>query len=129
MNLILKQILIILTSFVIILWFQNVDDKKNNRERKTYYEKYKFPILVGSIVGLIINLPELFGLSNCVVENITDITVLKPVTKCDITPTEVGAKPFVIDNNFGMNTGNKLSWFDESNNITSQQIYTDMPDF
>ena len=41
MNLILKQFLIIGAVFLIILWFQQQDDKRNKRERKSFYDKYK----------------------------------------------------------------------------------------
>ena len=63
MNLILKQFLIIGAAFLIILWFQHQDDKKQKRERKSFYDKYKFPLLVSSIIGLVLNLPTLFGIT------------------------------------------------------------------
>ena len=131
MNLFLKQILIIGTSFLIILWFQNIDDKKNNRQRTTIYEQYKFPSLVAAIVGLLINLPEIINSNSCqLVENVTDITVVTPVKPCDISASELGSKPFVNNHNFGMNIDNdKLSWFNTDKNITNQQIFTEMPDF
>jgi hypothetical protein len=131
MNLFLKQILIIGTSFLIILWFQNIDDKKNNRQRTTIYEQYKFPSLVAAIVGLLINLPEIINSNSCqLVENVTDITVVTPVKSCDVSATELGTKPFINNNNFGMNIDNdKLSWFNTDKNITNQQIFTEMPDF
>jgi hypothetical protein len=54
MNHIIKQLLIVLITFLLILWFQRCDDKKNNKIRKTLYEKYKLPLLVSSIVGLLL---------------------------------------------------------------------------
>lgn len=129
MNLFLKQILIIGTSFLIILWFQNIDDKKNNHRRVSFYEKYKFPSLVAAIVGLLINLPEIINSNNCeIVENITDLTVVAPLKSCEVSATELGTKPFINDHNFGMNN-NKLSWFNPDKNISNQQIFTEMPDF
>ena len=60
MNIILKQILIIGATFFIILWFQNCEDKKNNKERTCFQDKYKLPILVCAVVGLLINFKEIF---------------------------------------------------------------------
>lgn len=132
MNLILKQGLIIGVSFMIILWFQTTDDKKNNRVRKTFYEQYKFPILVSSIVGLLINLPEIINLDNSestIVENVTDVTIIAPSKNCEIESEF--ARPFINNNNFGMDLDtNKLSWFGNNNKMLSnQQIFTDLPDF
>jgi hypothetical protein len=107
MKLILKQFLIIGSIFLIILWFQNVDDKKHNRIRKTFYDIYKFPLLVSSIIGFILNIPTLIGF-NC--ENNQN--------KYDSL-----AKSFIHTNSLN----NKLSWFNKD--ISEQQIYTDLPDF
>jgi predicted permease len=82
MNLILKQFLIIGAIFLIILWFQYQDDKKNRRERKTFYDKYKFPLLVSSIIGLLLNLPAIFRIENKI-ETLTEITIVSPVQNCD----------------------------------------------
>ena len=76
MNLILKQILIIGATFLIILWFQNIDDKKSKRERLTLFDQYKFPILVSSIIGLLLNVFSLFGL-----EKVTELTIISPILK------------------------------------------------
>ena len=50
-----KHFIIILFTFLIILWVQNEDDVKNNIQRKTIYEKYKIPVLSAAFVGLVIN--------------------------------------------------------------------------
>uniref|UniRef100_A0A6C0EEV2 Lipoprotein n=1 Tax=viral metagenome TaxID=1070528 RepID=A0A6C0EEV2_9ZZZZ len=55
MNLITKQILIILFTFFITLWLQSCDDKKYNNQRLTFYDKYKLPIFFGAFVGFILN--------------------------------------------------------------------------
>lgn len=62
MNIFIKYFLIILFTFIFILWFQNIDDKKYNKNRISIYEKYKFPLLISSIIGLIINLYH----NNCI---------------------------------------------------------------
>jgi predicted permease len=64
MNLILKQLIIITGTFLVILWFQSIDDKKHNKTRETFYEKYKFPILVSAIIGFVINVPEIISSVN-----------------------------------------------------------------
>lgn len=124
MNLILKQFLIIGAAFLIILWFQQQDDKKHKRERKSFYDQYKFPLLVASIIGLVLNLPTLVGLANCdkTVESLTELTIITPVKKCDEL-----AKPFVHKNNFGSHGKNDMSWFGKQ--ASDQQIFTDLPDF
>lgn len=126
MNLILKQVLIIGTIFTVILWFQHQDDKKTKRERKTFFDKYKLPLLVSSIIGLLINIPSLLNLSNGNQEIFTELTIITPVKECD--KLKEMAKPFMNSNNFGTKTNpNDLTWF--SKNPTEQQIFTDLPDF
>jgi len=56
MNIFIKYFFILSTIFIFILWFQNIDDKKCKRTRNTFYEKYKLPILVCSLIGLFFNL-------------------------------------------------------------------------
>jgi hypothetical protein len=50
----LNDFLIICITFVLIYWFQQVDDDKRCKERANIYEKIKLPLLVSSIVGLIL---------------------------------------------------------------------------
>jgi hypothetical protein len=114
MNFILKQLLIITCIFLIITWFQNIDDKKYNKIRNTFYDKYKFPILVSAIIGLIINLSDIIltnELCNNNEENITEITFITPIKK-------------VIEK-----SNNNLIRPLSNDNITDQQIYTSLPDF
>ena len=54
MNIIVFQLLIISSIFIFILWFQYIYDKKNNKIRTSIYDKYKLPVLISSIIGLII---------------------------------------------------------------------------
>jgi len=56
MNNLLKQILIIFSSFLLFYWIQSIDDKYYKINRNTLYEKYKNPILVASIIGLLLNI-------------------------------------------------------------------------
>ena len=126
MNPFLKQIVILTTVFVFILWYQNVDDKRTKRVRKTNLEKFKLPILVTSIVGLLININiyKLLGLEQC---NITHLTFLSPQEtpnlKSLIKPKPI-LKPFlpIPDNVINIPKLNSLD-------ITDQDIYTDLPDF
>jgi hypothetical protein len=114
MNFILKQLIIVVIVFCIILWVQNQDDKKNKRIRTTLFEQYKLPILVASLVGFIINLSSI--LYPCI-EHHTDITIIEKklpnCTEIDIKPEEM-AKPFMQN---------------LSKEISEQQIYTELPDF
>ena len=50
------QLLIIISVFLIILWFQNQDDKKHEKIRNGYYDTYKFPVLMSSIIALLLNI-------------------------------------------------------------------------
>lgn len=50
----LNDFLIICITFVLIYWFQQVDDDKRCKERTNIYDKIKLPLLVSSIVGLIL---------------------------------------------------------------------------
>ena len=79
MNLILKQILILGTTFFVILWFQNCEDTRNNKVRTTYHDTYKLPILVTALLGLIINFKELFS---------DDIIVTPIIVESTIVPTQ-----------------------------------------
>lgn len=74
MKLIMKQMLIVVSSFFIIFWLQSKEDKRTNKVRNTPYEKFKFPILVASMVGLLFTMKE-FIHSN----NINEITVVTPI--------------------------------------------------
>ena len=126
MNLILKQFLIIGSTFLIILWFQYQDDKKHKKKRKSFYDKYKFPLLVSSIIGLMLNLPILFDMNvkqSFSKDSNFEVTIVTPVEKCDI------AKTFIHNNNFGSHNKEQLSWFDNGKPVSDQEIFTDLPDF
>lgn len=122
MNLILKQFLIIGIAFFIILWFQHEDDKKHKRERKTFYDKYKFPLLVSSIIGFVLNLSSLFDIGEKSDEILTELHIITPVEKCNVPKT-------FINNNFGTPNKNQMKLLSNNNSVTEQQIFTELPDF
>jgi len=70
----MKQILIGVSSFFIIFWLQSKEDKRNNRVRNTPYEKFKFPILVASMIGLLFTMKEFIHTNN-----INEITIVSPI--------------------------------------------------
>ena len=51
----MKEIIIVLLSFISILWFQNIEDYKYKKNRYTLYDKYKYPIFVSAIIALILS--------------------------------------------------------------------------
>lgn len=50
----IKELIIIVSTFGIVYWFQFVDDKKRCKKRVSIYEKVKLPLLVTCIVGLVL---------------------------------------------------------------------------
>jgi predicted permease len=105
MKLIVKQLIVMIIVFIIILWFQNNDDKKHSRSRLTLFDKYKLPLLVSTITGLILCYPMFFKMKNCS-DTITEINILTPVKEVKVS--------------------NMNNLKDIINNL---QISTDMPDF
>jgi len=105
MKLIIKQLIIVIIVFLVFLWFQNNDDKKHNRKRLTLFDKYKLPLLVSAIIGLILNYPILFKMQKCPPQNITEISILSPINEVKVPSSNLK---------------------DIINNL---QISTDMPDF
>ena len=65
--------LIVVSSFFIIFWLQSKEDKRTNRVRNTSYERFKFPLLVASMVGLLFTMKE-FMCTN----NMNEIIVVAP---------------------------------------------------
>ena len=76
MKLIIKQIIVMIITFLIIIWFQNNDDNKQNKVRDTIYDKYKFPLLVTTIIGLIFNFSSFFKI-DCL--NVNNIEIELPI--------------------------------------------------
>jgi len=56
MNNLIKQILLIIFSFLLWYFIQLIDDKKYKIKRKSIFEKYKNPLFVAALVGLILNI-------------------------------------------------------------------------
>ena len=118
----MKQILIVVSSFFIIFWLQKKEDKRTNRVRNTPYERFKFPLLVSSMVGLLFTMKE-FICSNDMNESTVVIPVevempkeFIPMKKQLETISEVGGS------NKGTFSRNSLSDFD-------QEIDLSPPDF
>ena len=103
MNYLVKQFLIIGTTFFLILWFQNCEDAKNKKVRTTIHEKYKLPILVAAILGLILNFNDIFmNNSSSQVED-----MFHPISSATQLEMLSGTKP----------------------SVPTFDIYTDIPDF
>lgn len=102
MNNFIKQSLIIVFCFFLILWFQDLDDKKNKKTRDTLYDKYKIPILVCSIIGLLltVNLNE-----------------------------DLISQFFRKENNINLSKSNIENLVNPKLELNGQNIYTDLPDF
>jgi len=123
MKLILKQFGIIIVVFSITLWVQQMDDKKYNKTRIDFFDKYKFPLLMSAIIGLLINVPELIMKmdTNDNLIPVSFINSIRPNAEMG-SPTKetLEALPFEkLRRNCGK--GNKLSG--------EQQVYTNLPDF
>ena len=151
MNHIIKQLLIVIITFLIILWFQKCDDKRNNKIRKTLYEKYKLPLLVSSIVGLL--LQANIRKDKFISWDSTELYSDTPIS-LDMLDTIGPPSPNNILRNSNLNllfknklnvpledkinipSSNKIN-IPSSNKInippvikfSDQQIYTDLPDF
>jgi hypothetical protein len=140
MNLIIKQLCIIIGVFSITLWVQDMDDKKYNKIRTDVYDKYKFPLLISAIIGFLINIPEIIMKSNTnneiplsFINNIRSPSSTMPnlpnAQMANSTRHTLDILPFVkrvsIDKpteipSRGVNLGKSLG---------EQQIYTSLPDF
>jgi hypothetical protein len=122
MKLIIKQFCIIIGVFSITLWVQQMDDKKYNKTRIDFFDKYKLPLLMSAIIGLLINVPELIMKINTNNEiPVSFINSIRPNAEMG-SPTKetLEALPFEkLRRNCGK--GN--------NPFAEQQIYTNLPDF
>ena len=145
MNHIIKQLLIVIITFLIILWFQKCDDKRNNKIRKTLYEKYKLPLLVSSIVGLLLQAnirkkkfiswdsTELYIESPISIDMIDTIGPPSPTNILRNSNLFINKLP--PTNNILPPTNNillpklNLPQIIDNPKFSNQQIYTDLPDF
>jgi hypothetical protein len=113
MNSLIIQLLIYGLLFLIITWFQKVDDRKNNKQRKTLYDMYKFPVLIISIIILIVNID---------IKRCTNLIFIQPLETVDMKCNE----PTIINDN---NLGKPFFNFGKDVPISDQQIFTDIADF
>ena len=108
MNYIIKQIILLSIIFILILWFQHNDKKKNEKnENLSLYNKIKLPLLVCAIIGFILNLNIKFT------ENI-DIAVYD---NCDINEKLINNNEYIFKSCIN-NTSDK-----------NLLIFTDLPEF
>jgi len=59
MNIVLQSLIIVFI-FIFILWFQYIDDKNKKKTRTSFYDKFKLPILISCIGGLLIYYANFF---------------------------------------------------------------------
>ena len=150
MNHIIKQLLIVIITFLTIMWFQKCDDKRNNKIRKTFYEKYKLPLLVSCIVGLLlqanirkdkfiswestelysdtpISLDMLDTIGPPSPNNILRNNNLNLLLKNEINIPSSIKKSIIKEQPF--TRSNILEPKQSLGSLIEQQIYTDLPDF
>ena len=117
----IKKILITLAIFAVIYWFQTIEDKKTNKIRVTLFDKYKLPLLVASITGLILTL----NLNKCqeihIVKN--HVESVKPMSTLQSIPTIL--QSILHDKSIRATAPE----FSTRNNLIDQEIYTDLPNF
>lgn len=122
MKLIIKQFGIIIGVFSITLWVQQMDDTKYNKTRIDFFDKYKFPLLISAIIGLLINVPELIMKININNEiPVSFINSIRPNAEMG-SPTKETLKALPFEK-LRRNCGKG------NNPFAEQQIYTNLPDF
>jgi hypothetical protein len=113
MNIYFKYFIILFFIFIFILWFQNIDDKKHYKQRITFFEKYKLPVLLCSIIGFIMT----YNLCS----NISD--------KNDVNTNLFNKQKINIYKHNKTKYLPKEIIFNNSDNSSLQQVYIDMPNF
>lgn len=106
-----KYFIIIIITFVIVYWFQTVDDKKRYKERTSIYDKIKLPLLVSAIISLII----LWNNENKISNNFC--------AELNTIPTNIGMN--IKSQTFFKNFKTSII----SKNQDNMDVYTDLPDF
>lgn len=115
MNYIIKQLLIIICCFILMVMLQNYEDRKLDRKYETVYDEYKYPVLICALVGLCLNL-DLSGNSICFTNYEEDtITIIDHV---DIDPQNNTIKT--------LTTGELNS---SSTPVNELNIHTQLPNF
>jgi hypothetical protein len=110
MHNLLRQIAIAIIIFIIVLWFQDKDDIKHKKYRKSLYDKYKLPVLVTAIFGLIFNIDSL--------------------NLCESKKDTIFASPSTVNTNTEINVAKPFMNFGKDNSpVMSQEIILDQPDF
>ena len=120
-----KQFLIIILTFIIILWVQNEDDLKNNIQRKSLYEKYKIPFLAAACVGLVIN----YFRPKCSI-NIIDIAEdfgMNEINFNNVVPEYINNVE--VPNKSQDSIKNLLNSTNILKNNKSPEVFLDQPDF
>jgi hypothetical protein len=56
MNIIIIHFLIILTVFLLVTWLQHNENTKINYKHESIYKKYRLPLLISCIVGLVLTI-------------------------------------------------------------------------
>ena len=150
MNHIIKQLLIVIITFLTIMWFQKCDAKRNHKIRKTFYEKYKLPLLVSCIVGLLlqanIRKDKVISWDSTELYSDTPISLDMLDTIGPPSPNNIlrnNNLNLLLENQINIPSSMKKSTITEqpkqsfgsrmSNSqnasLIEQQIYTDLPDF
>ena len=128
MKSIIKQFIIVILSFGLIMWVQCTDDKKHGIIRQSWWDKLQFPLLVSCLIGLVLNLPFLFHCADNSVDttNSSDMkdlvseTANKPFLQELLTPSKTEVQPIKKS----IEPINPLIA-----PLSDQTIYTDLPDF
>lgn len=132
MKSVLKQLILMAIVFFVMLWFQNMEDKKANYKRKDFIETYKMPLLVSALVGLAFNLffddsdNSFFLDKESILKNNNTISIPKSIT--NTSPTPFNSDIFIKNNNVSSDIN---SYKNPTSNtvLTNQEIFTDLPDF
>jgi hypothetical protein len=134
----IKNIIIFLVIFLLILWLQHNDDKKFNKvdQRISLYDKIKIPLVSALLVILIKEL----DLNNCV-NYIQSVLIIKPVAESSINS---GSNMLPITRPIGSNmlppigsnmlpaigsSSNMLPAINSGSNNVLNDIYIGPPDF
>ena len=124
MNYIIKQLLIIICCFILMIMLQNYEDNKINKKYETIYDEYKYPVLISSLVGLCLNL-DLSGNSICFTNYEEDtITITDHI---DIDPANNTIKTLKTGELNGSSTPGDLNG--PRTPVNELNIHTQLPNF
>ena len=80
MNIIIRNLLIVIGVFILFAWLQYREDIQNKKKVSSIYERYKKPLLFAAIIGLILNL-NLSDCTNIMIEDIKVINIDEPLAQ------------------------------------------------